>query len=383
MYPTLLSLHFLFFAEETQRPLFFLQIILSVIAIFFFIYVICRTFPLRRTRLIEFLMSLFLVHPNYNSCFPLWSNVCPEAICYPLFLFGAGNILLFLKEGSVAACKRLVVLTTLLVLARPQFRFVYAIFGLFFLSLFSFWRTLLEKKQRWSLILWAVTSLVVADLAERSYHLVVHGRFRHVAFSGQRILTVPTILLGPDGEFCLDRPEEKALYAQICRSVESDVWWGENLSTQQYAHTSDLRVDHAIAGNMYASFKDPWEENDVLASIATQLIRHHPAKYIRHIFKRITTQRIGWENPYGKDTKRFLVVFFVLCVAFLGCLSVYEKRAFLSAAICCFCNHVAISMTGALLVRFTKYTDSFFCAVLMAIFASRLPIKKKRACCNL
>jgi hypothetical protein len=60
LYPTLLRLYFLFFAEETQRPLFFLQIILGVIAIFFFIYVICRTFPLRRTRLIEFLMSLFL-----------------------------------------------------------------------------------------------------------------------------------------------------------------------------------------------------------------------------------------------------------------------------------------------------------------------------------
>jgi hypothetical protein len=379
LYPLFLRFCFLFFPETAHRPLFFVQIVLGMTGALFFVYALQRAFSWKKTRWIEFLLFLLFISPNLDVCQPFWCDILSESLSYPLWLFAAGNIVLFFKESSIKAYRRFFLLAGLLVLTRRQFIFLYPVMVLFLVGLFTFLKPLVEKKQRWPLVLYAVLSIGIADLAERGYHLAAHGAFRHVAFTGLQAIIAPTIFIGPQGADCLKDPKEKAIYAEICAHLPQG---GKPLSkfysTIEYA-VSYLPWSGYATGAAYHHLKDtgiPPQElgfvmDETLTTIAARLILHNPLAYLRYLNRAFfLSYFVPARYGYCGILLLFAGLFFLCGHLYRG--ATFRNRVLLgSAGILFAANVLAVALVEPLLARYTLYTDVFLGAIIIAIVAER------------
>jgi hypothetical protein len=379
LYPLFLRACFLFFPEDTLRPVLFLQMLLAVGAALFLTWALHSSFAFKKQRLVEFLMFLLFLSPNLDVCQPFWRDILSESLAYPLWLVAAGDLILFLKKGSVRACKHFFVLTALLVLTRRQFLFLYPVILLLLLGLFTFLKPLVEKKHRWPLVLWAVFSIVGADLAERGYHLAVHGAFRHVPFVGQQAIIAPTLFIGPQGANCLEDPTEKAIYSEICDHLPKtgkslQKFWscieysGSYLPWNGYAMSA---ASHHIEKG--TSLERYYKADATLFHITIQLVLHYPVAFARYLNRMFLLSYFVPER-YGFGGILFLfAAFLCLCVHLYRTVS-FRERVLLGGGALLFCSNVlATALVEPLLARYTLYTDVFLGAVVTALVLARKP----------
>jgi hypothetical protein len=388
LYCLFLRAYLLFFSEGTWRPLFFIQIVLGMTGALFFVYALQRTFSWKKTRWVELFLFLLCISPNYVDCWPTWcGTLWSEALAYPLWLFAAGNIVIFFGESSFKACRRFFLLVGLLVLARRQFIFLYPVMVLFLIGLFTFLKSLVEKKQRWPLVLYTILSVGITDLAERGYRLVVHGAFATSPILGAQLIVAPVLFIGQQGVDYLQDPKEKAIYTEICTDMKKRIFrdcrgylvsLNKTHSVFEYSYyhlycfsSAFSRAKEKERGKYKNDIERLWATDKTLTRMAICLILHHPFTYLRYLGR---TFLFAYFTPSRLSVGGFFLLFigfFCLCIFFFQHIPSRYRILLGSAGVLFFANVFSLELVQCLCTRYTLYTDVFLGAIIIAIVAER------------
>jgi hypothetical protein len=243
-----------------------------------------------------------------------------------------------------------------------------------------------EKKQRWPLVLYAVLSIGITDLAERGYRLVVHGAFINAPpTSGRQLIIAPVLFIGPQGVDYLKDPKEKAIYTEICEDMK------KKILCDCRGHPIPLDKTHSVfeysAYHLYCScfafsraeekgeYKNDTEclgsTDKILTKMAIRLILHHPFTYLRYLGR---TFLFAYFTPSRLSVGGFFLLFigfFCLCIFFFQHVPSRHRILLGSAGVLFVANVFSLELVQCLWARYTLYTDVFLGAIIIAIVAER------------
>jgi hypothetical protein len=366
LYPLLLRLYFLFFGEETLRPLVVLQTSFCFSGALFFLHTIQKGFSVGVRG--AFFIFLLLLSPNIGTE-PYCRQVMTEGFSYPLWLFAAGQLVLFLKEGSAKACRGFFWLSALLVLTRRQFLFLYPIILLILIGLFTFLKDIIEKRHRFPLVLCTISSFILADIFERGYHFVVHGAFRHVPFTGQNLVVLP-FWCARTLEVHFPDKRQEGIFKEAQRIVKEEGLPSDKiLGSMKFFYDESTCRKTMIEVVQKALHCDPWKQDSILSKMAIDLFQQVPSACFLTYLKQLITTYV----PLRGGTGGFAVLWSAVVSLVVA---VYRRadpkgRRLLECVMCLFGTNVcSIALTMPIFARYTVYTDVFLGSIVLALVFS-------------
>lgn len=151
----------------------------------------------------------------------------PEGVTFPLFIITFFNLVECFFQVSLKKIIMLAVLVSLLILARTQFYFFYPIFLV--MVIYHIWKKSPKRFILMSTLIF-ISSSVLTNLADRTYHYYMNGYFSTEPFSGILTIIQPLYLANSNAEYYFKNPEEQ----QLVKILQSKI---TKADLNQYAST--------------------------------------------------------------------------------------------------------------------------------------------------
>lgn len=214
LYPLLLQLNTWLFPGQ-WGGLVFVQLALGFYSAYFTASKLKKLFALNHW-LSSLLMILFLI-PYYGPL-KFGNSILSEALCYPIFLFAFSYLLEGLFQRKTKSLLYFLGLTSLLILTRRQFLFLYPVFTCVLIYL-----GVVHRKQfKLSLLTIAFAlSILGTHLLERTYQYFNHNHFTTIPFTGMQLIVAPLYLSTPNDAALFENTLEKIIFLEIQEKMQA------------------------------------------------------------------------------------------------------------------------------------------------------------------
>lgn len=228
LYPIILNIYRLFFTHF--QVLIALQLLFGFTAAYYTASCLRTAFSF--PKVVFWVILVILLSPYYGP--GLFGNaILTEALCYPLFLL----MFSFLIQGLLYQKNKYIIFSMgfvgLLVLTRGQFLFLYPAFAIILGFLFFF----TKKQFKIGLLALSLVILILtANLFERTYQYLYHGKFAQVPFTGVQLVIAPLYLAHADDSKYLKSETQKAFFKDVYAAMLSKKINFPSLDTDSYFH---------------------------------------------------------------------------------------------------------------------------------------------------
>lgn len=372
LYPIILSAYTKLFGPNNFQILAYLQILAGFLTAFFTASKIINVINLESNfvklpKILFYLIVFLLLFPYYGPS-EFGNVILTEALCYPLFLLTFSYLLEGLQNKSTKALLLSIVLSGLLILTRGQFLFLYPAIGIILSYILIF-----ERKAFHTLLLifCFITTIVGANLFERTYQYIYHGQFKKVPFTGIQLIVAPLYLAKESDADLFNNETEKALFKDIWAVMEEKKINFNSLNEDSFFHFSTYtHFYHSYNRICWESFSpllskygltNPYQNDIVLTRMGLTLICHNlKAFFILYILNIVfNLGGIYYLLLLGAATVSALAIFFKtrhpLSMAYL-------LITLLSAG-----NYLLIAVVEPVLRRYSAYTDGLQASILLIL----------------
>jgi hypothetical protein len=214
LYPLFLQLN-TWLSSNQWGGLLFAQLALGFYSAFFTASKLKKLFALNPW-LILLLFVLFLI-PYYGPL-KFGNSILTEAVCYPIFLFASTFLLEGLFQRKTKPLLYFLAFTSLLILTRRQFLFLYPAFTCVLIYL-----TVVHRKH-FNLGLLTVTfvlSIVGTHLLERTYQYLNDNHFATLPFTGMQLVVAPLYLSTPNDVELFETTLEKTIFLKVQEKMQA------------------------------------------------------------------------------------------------------------------------------------------------------------------
>ncbi len=213
VYPLCIDLFQLVFGEKFVTPLLFVQLLLGILAMLYFIKTISIIFSLKQWGL--FALSLIILSP-YFLYSRIGNTILTEGIAYPLFVYFMSYLFRGFFHGSRKELYISVAILLLLNLTRGQFLFAIPITIL--MVVFLIIQNNALKKYALLLILLILIPLV-SNLLDKTYHKISFGHFVATPWTGLHIAALPFFVSGEEDYMVFEQKSEQEYFKYIYKEL--------------------------------------------------------------------------------------------------------------------------------------------------------------------
>jgi len=297
LYPLFIDFIKSMFGSQNYSPLAIIQLFLG----FFACYRMVRTLQdIFKFNNIVFII-LFLLHLTPYG-FLFGNTLLSEGLAYPLFLLAMQAFFKGLLRKNMKALFFFVLFTSLLILTRRQYLFLYVVGFIAYVYIILFWEKEPRKEPRKELgeepreghrlknyfALTLLLSIIGTNLLERSYHYYYNDKFTPVPFVGFQLITMPLYLSSEeDLHIFKDKTEasifkEAQIYMKEKRCNASERW-----SKNQHPEFNHFYMNynnvcwHSLSPALSNNHINDWNVKDnLLNHMAWQLIKADWKRYV-------------------------------------------------------------------------------------------------------
>ncbi len=360
------------FGSAAPTAAFVLQLLFGLAIVGWFVLFVRRLFDLP-SWLLHVITVLLLLLPYWGPL-RVGNQILTEGLAYPLFLLTAAHLIRAVVERNVRAFLLFCLFTTLSVLNRPQFMFLYPIGALALL-----WMCVQRpsSQRRAMLVLSFAAVLVVSWLGDRTYHAVRHDAFVSVPFTGVQLFAGVLYiapperakhLQGKDASF-FDEVHRKATEKHLL-VADSPFRTGFLDYTKHYGASYSRLVWQVILPSVRDRYFDGHalrpadyvSADRILVSMSIRLIRADPKGFLRFYAANLLG---GMGLPFA------LLTLFVLLIAIYrgGWHGDHQALAIAVVVLAHLANVALVALVEPLQQRYTFYTNTVLLALLVAYLA--------------
>lgn len=387
IYPLAIDLFRLTFGKYFEWPLVAFQLTAGGWALYWFSSRLAKTFELSQR---GFALVLALcATPYFGISIQTGNAILSEALAYPIFLLAMGFLIQCIAENKLRPAIHFLLLTTLLVLTRKQFLFLFVmIIPLLFL--------LRHAGVRWSRL--AALSILVCCLvplthfAESANNYIRHGKLSPVSYTGIQLIVGAIYVSKADDALAIADPVEKRYFEKIHAMASAKVLTLDTLDSVKderianrfqhfFVNYHNLMRTSSFAFNevygLSGSEQGYRESLDKAAmSLAITLIRENPIRYatlyVLNLSYGLGGHGIG--DGYGLRGAYFFVLqlaaLLYLVLAARGDASLLQMRnvaIFLSLVH--WGNVAEVALLEPVLDRYSFYTSTLWMMTIAALMA--------------
>lgn len=194
----------------------FIQLIIGLYAIQTFSVFLFRIFNLDKWH--WFAIFVFLFSP-YLIGIRGANAVVSEALAYPLFLIVSKYLIEAIYYLKFRSFLLAFATTSLLILTRSQFLFLYPLIALLLIYIAIFeikFRTLFKK-----IAFWFLTSIILTITLEMSYHFLAHGKFIRTPFTGIQLATNALYVSSVKDSVNINNEHYRSIFVKIMKEADS------------------------------------------------------------------------------------------------------------------------------------------------------------------
>lgn len=364
-YPLFLHLDSFFFGQGHYYPVFLFQLAAGIVASIF----AGKTLRdlTNQSDWLGYLFSIIFLIPYFFGDYKFANRLLSEGICYPIYLFGFSNFLVGIVKQQLKSLYIFLGTLFLMVLARPQMVFLYPILFIATLYICSFFKIELRRKIIFSIV--ALCTVLITNIADRSYHYYLHGHFAKEPTFGFSLAVAPLYLSTLNDARLIKDPKNKALFLQIFDKINKN-----NANIAEYQHSRASNIYYHFAGSfnpitwhsLYPTFIEngmtDWYEMDKRSlEIAVPLLKAHWQAYFQLCFFAFK-QKLG--GYYG-----LLFYSLVLCLSFVSHIRSKDQLSLILffVTLTAFANYSSVALVEVILRRYSSYTESFQLCSMIAI----------------
>lgn len=374
MYPLLLQINQALFGTNHYHALIFFQLTIGIWAACAFAQTLKKLFALP-IWVIAIITIALLIPYGWQK---FGNIVLTEALCYPLFLCATRSLLQGLIGKKTRSFFFFLGWTSLLILTRRQFLFLYPVFGVVLVYLFCWDRRSFKVTTIALLSLTFGLSIIATNLLERSYQYSQHGHFSIAPFTGVQLVVAPLYLANDADSELFKTPLEKSVFLttrQILqdKKISYDTRPNEQAGvftlstyTHFYEHYNTICWEALRTALTKHAVVDVYQVDALTLDMATTLIQAHLIDYIALYFANIVFNLGGFYYAF------FLGILFLLLIVKL----IYNKPAiaptpltltmFLSLLLT-FANYSLVALVEPVLKRYSAYTDTIQISLLLVL----------------
>jgi len=258
-----------------------------------------------------------------------------------------------------------ILISTLLVLTRRQFLFLYPFFIILWLSLFL--QKGITDFSKWHLIIIFILSIITADLLERTYQYVKFNEFSNTPFTGRQVLVLPMFVAEKDDVGLFEDQQQRDIFRYVYREMaDKEITFRDkgfnflNLYRTYEQHYNQIShhvippAAEEVLGEQYTEHR----MDDATVQISLTLIKHHFMNFIKLYLKNIEV------NIGNKSIASFLVLLFILGLIYYIKTRSELALIILLSLILQFGNYMLIAAAEPIIWRYTFYTNQIFYSVL-------------------
>jgi len=373
-YPLIIIFIQMIFGKYAIGALFYVQLFLTLFSIQYFLKYLKSNFNL--SDLITFLISFIF----YFYFYRIGGKITSEPFSFILLLFSIKYLLEAVFNDSIKSMYIFYALLVFLVLVRGQFYFLYPI--VLFVIVFSFY-----KNRNWNLsikyLAFLIATIIVTNLADRTYHFAKHGRFIGTPFTGLQIVTDALYVAQETDSNLFENELEKEMFARVYANISDqelilenlkrqnpDVGPGEIIYHYNYTYNKICHENTKIIVGSY--FEDPenidyWKSIDeVTLNMAIKLIQRHPVEFLKLYIYDIL------RNGYFSN---IFLIFFLIVLVF-GLIAIYQdpedKTYFflVLSSLIVISNFLLVALVEPILDRYSFYGNILYYTSMFIVVAN-------------
>ena len=369
LYPLILKLNVLIAGPDNFYGLIFFQLILGFYSAFQLSEKFRSLFSLDRFSKNLFILALLLPYYYGGEKFGNW--VMTEAIAYPLFLMAVGFLLEGLLRKSTRSLLYCLGFTSLVILTRRQFLFIYPVFALCLGYLFF-----VERKnfQIGILVLSFIGSIFATNLFEKTYQYIRNGHFSTVPFTGIQLIIAP-LYVSKDSDVTLFQDEDqKRIFLEVRKQMHQKNITFEDLNKPPF-ESNPTMVFTQFYENYYNTicwdivapvlnqqgFTDVFKRDEITIDMALTLIQHNFKNCLQLYLRGIIYNMGG-----------LYFSFFLLCTFFVAFIQKFKLSDNLSLAVLVTlllsgANYSLIVLVEPIMRRYAAYTNTIQLCMLLTL----------------
>ncbi|MGH1385353.1 hypothetical protein [Kordia sp.] len=205
-YPLFLQLIQTIFGDNYEIGIVIFQILLGCFSVYYFIH------KLRSNQVLNEFFSVcfaFVLLLPFISGLKIANNILTESISYSLYLILVAKFISFFISKQVKELYYTLPILGLLLITRYQFIYLIPL-----ALLMIFWISYQQKsfKKHALIIVLFITLPLIASLADRTYHKVVHGHFVSTPWTGMNMITAAFFVSDAEDKTLFESPLEKEFF---------------------------------------------------------------------------------------------------------------------------------------------------------------------------
>jgi len=365
LYPLIINIFS--FLDDSLKLLVLFQLLLGLFAVHHLLITLKKIFNFGY--ITSVILFLFLTLPYYfitlNQKLLIGNSVMSGAVCYPLFLLAIWAVFRAIIHKQMRYYIYFILISTLLVLTRRQFLFLYPFFIILWLSLFL--QKGITDFSKWHLIIIFILSIITADLLERTYQYVKFNEFSNTPFTGRQVLVLPMFVAEKDDVGLFEDQQQRDIFRYVYREMaDKEITFRDkgfnflNLYRTYEQHYNQIShhvippAAEEVLGEQYTEHR----MDDATVQISLTLIKHHFMNFIKLYLKNIEV------NIGNKSIASFLVLLFILGLIYYIKTRSELALIILLSLILQFGNYMLIAAAEPIIWRYTFYTNQIFYSVL-------------------
>lgn len=380
-YPVIILFFRMIFGKFALNVLFFVQLVLVLYAIQYFLRFLKVQFKLND--LVIFLVSLLF----YFYVYRIGGKITSEPFSLILLLFSLKYLLESIFENRPRSMHIFFGLLVLLVLIRGQFYFLYPI--ALFVIVFQFYQ---HRDWKVSAKYLALLILVVVgtNLVDRTYHYAKHGRFMGTPFTGLQLVTDALYVSTAQDSLLfadqLDREMFNAVYAAISEQgliMESKKAENPSIGPSEIIYHYNYSYNPICHDNtkliLGSYFEDEttieyWKNIDeVTLRMSKELIKKHPVEFVKLYI---------WDITRNGFFANIFLIFFVITLIYslIVIFRFPDNKIFIFLVLSSFIvisNFLLVALVEPILDRYSFYGNIIYYASLFVAISSLMMTNDK------
>ncbi len=402
MYPMIIDIYQSLVSESDFFILIIIQMIIGMLGILYISRRFRQHFGLNYASHLVFICILLLPYiVGYGNA------IMTEAFGLPLFYIGFEFLIRGLKSKRVSHFLWFFVAVALLITFRRQFLFIYPAFCAIFLYIAVFLRD--EYKHKVLIFSLFIISILVTNLAERTYSWFKYDRFGTIPALGEQLSVAPIYISKASDNVAFDNELEKSVFDQAHALLRKTNALAYEVDEKADAAAGYLNLDdstvftekekqemvekinavmsepinryvkvyrviskRALKWTMEAhDITDPFERDRVSTNIALTLIKNNPTGFISFYISHLTYNQGGY----------IITLLYIAGIIFCAYYYLKSRNGFvlIVLAVLLFdtANFALVALVEPILWRYSMYTDALIYVTLLS-FVLKISAHRKR-----